>query len=112
MRGPAAWRDWAPARTRPASARFRIEKVFYVILAARMDILVLSHHDVVALLPMSDCIELMSEALSALARGEVTNPLRSVMRPEGTRHFFGLMPAYRGGGNPAYALKEVCIFPG
>jgi ornithine cyclodeaminase len=21
------------------------------------------------------------------------------------------MPAYRGGGNPAYALKEVCIFP-
>jgi ornithine cyclodeaminase len=76
-----------------------------------MDIVVLSHHDVVALLPMSDCIELMSEALSALARGEVTNPLRSVVRPEGTRHFFGLMPAYRGGGNPAYALKEVCIFP-
>ncbi len=76
-----------------------------------MDIVVLSHDDVAALLPMSDCIELMSEALSALARGEVTNPLRSVVRPEGTRHFFGLMPAYRGGGNPAYALKEVCIFP-
>lgn len=75
-----------------------------------MDIVVLSHDDVVALLPMGDCIELMSEALSALARGEVTNPLRSVVRPEGVGHFFGLMPAYRGGGNPAYALKEVCIF--
>jgi ornithine cyclodeaminase len=70
-----------------------------------------SSRDVVALLPMGDCIELMSEALSALARGEVSNPLRSVVRPEGVRHFFGLMPAYRGGGNPAYALKEVCIFP-
>jgi len=76
-----------------------------------MNIVVLSHDDVATLLPIPDCIELMSEALSALARGEVTNPLRSVVRPDGTRHFFGLMPAYRGGGNPAYALKEVCIFP-
>jgi ornithine cyclodeaminase len=76
-----------------------------------MEIVVLSHDDVTSLLPMGDCIALMSEALSALARGEVTNPLRSVVRPEGTGHFFGLMPAYRGGGNPAYALKEVCIFP-
>jgi len=76
-----------------------------------MNIVVLSHDDVTALLPIADCIDLMSEALSALARGEVTNPLRAVVRPEGTRHFFGLMPAYRGGGNPAYALKEVCIFP-
>jgi len=75
-----------------------------------MEIVVLSHDDVTSLLPIPDCIELMSEALSALARGEVTNPLRFVVRPEGTRHFFGLMPAYRGGGNPAYALKEVCIF--
>jgi ornithine cyclodeaminase len=76
-----------------------------------MEIVVLSQRDVESLLPMPDCIELMSEALSALARGEVLNPLRSVLRPEGTRHFLGLMPAYRGGGNPAYALKEVCIFP-
>ncbi len=76
-----------------------------------MDIVVLSHDDVVSLLPMGDCIDLMSEALFALARREVTNPLRSVVRPEGAGHFFGLMPAYRGGETPAYALKEVCIFP-
>jgi ornithine cyclodeaminase len=76
-----------------------------------MEIVVLSHDDVAALLPMSDCIELMSEALSALAWGEVENPLRSVVRPREALHFFGLMPAYRGGGNSAYALKEVCIFP-
>jgi ornithine cyclodeaminase/alanine dehydrogenase-like protein (mu-crystallin family) len=76
-----------------------------------MDIVVLSHDDVVSLLPMGNCIDLMSEALCALARGEVTNPLRSVVRPEGAGHFFGLMPAYRGGSDAAYALKEVCIFP-
>jgi ornithine cyclodeaminase len=34
-----------------------------------------------------------------------------VVRPEGAGHFFGLMPAYRGGRDAAYALKAVCIFP-
>lgn len=76
-----------------------------------MNIVVLGQEDVESLLPPEECIELMSEALSALARGEVHNPLRSVVRPNGLEHFLGLMPAYRGGGNPAYALKEVCIFP-
>ena len=46
-----------------------------------MEIVVLSHDDVAALLPMSDCIELMSEALSALARGEVDVAL-AVVAPE------------------------------
>lgn len=76
-----------------------------------MDIVVLGHEDVASLLTMHECIELMSEALSALARGESFNPLRTVVRPPKESHFLGLMPAYRGGGNPAYALKEVCIFP-
>jgi ornithine cyclodeaminase/alanine dehydrogenase-like protein (mu-crystallin family) len=76
-----------------------------------MDIVVLGHEEVEALLTMHECVELMSEALSALARNEAYNPLRFVVRPKDSRHFIGLMPAYRGGGNPAYALKEVCIFP-
>lgn len=80
-----------------------------VVLA--MDIVVLGHEEVESLLPMRDCIELMAEALSALARNEAYNPLRFVVRPDESRHFLGLMPAYRGGGSPAYALKEVCIFP-
>jgi ornithine cyclodeaminase/alanine dehydrogenase-like protein (mu-crystallin family) len=81
------------------------------MLRSQMDIVVLGHQEVTDLLSMHDCIELMSEALSALARGESHNPLRTVVRPPGAGHFLGLMPAYRGGGNPAYALKEVCIFP-
>ena len=76
-----------------------------------MEIIVLNHKEIEALLPMDECINVMSEVLSALARGEAHNPLRSVVRPPDTGHFLGLMPAYRGGENPAYALKEVCIFP-
>ena len=76
-----------------------------------MEIVVLSHEKVEELLPMNECIELMSEALAALARNEAHNPLRFVIKPPQTGHYLGLMPAYRGGGNPAYALKEVCIFP-
>ena len=76
-----------------------------------MEIVVLSHREVEELLPMEECIGVMSEVLSALARNEAYNPLRSVVRPPDSGHFLGLMPAYRGGGNPAYALKEVCIFP-
>ena len=74
--------------------------------------LVLSEHDVGELLTYPECIEVMAEALTALARGEVHNPLRSVVRPEGASGFLGLMPAYRGGDRPAFGLKEICLFPG
>ena len=76
-----------------------------------MEIVVLNHKEIEGLLPMDECIDVMSEVLSALARGEAHNPLRSVVRPPDTSHFLGLMPAYRGGANPAYALKEYCLFP-
>lgn len=77
-----------------------------------MKLLVLSEHDVEELLTFPECIEVMAEALAATARGEVTNPLRSVVRPEGASGFLGLMPAYRGGDRPAFGLKEICLFPG
>jgi ornithine cyclodeaminase len=77
-----------------------------------MKLLVLSEHDVEHLLTYPECIEVMAEALTALARGEVVNPLRSVVRPEGAAGFLGLMPAYRGGAKKAYGLKEICLFPG
>ncbi len=75
-------------------------------------LLVLSEHDVEHLLTYPECIEVMAEALAATAKGEVTNPLRSVLRPQGASGFLGLMPAYRGGEKPGYGLKEICLFPG
>jgi ornithine cyclodeaminase/alanine dehydrogenase-like protein (mu-crystallin family) len=77
-----------------------------------MKLLILSEHDVHALMPVAECIPVMEEALRALARGEVTQPLRTVVRPENADGFLGLMPAYRGGPHPAYGLKEICLFPG
>jgi ornithine cyclodeaminase len=77
-----------------------------------MRVLILSEHDVEELLTMTECIAVMEEALSALARGEVHNPLRHAIRPAGAAGLLGLMPAYRSGERPVFALKEVCVFPG
>ena len=77
-----------------------------------MKLLVLSHDDVTALLPMEACIALMRETLSGLARGEYFQPLRSVMRPPGAAGGLGLMPAYRAAPEPYFGLKEICVFPG
>ncbi|HEX6087855.1 MAG TPA: ornithine cyclodeaminase family protein [Thermoanaerobaculia bacterium] len=76
-----------------------------------MKVLILSEHEVHELLTMSECIEVMEDALRALARGEVFNPLRMPLRAPGAPGLLGLMPAWRGGGTPYYALKEVCVFP-
>jgi ornithine cyclodeaminase/alanine dehydrogenase-like protein (mu-crystallin family) len=75
-------------------------------------ILILNEHEVEHLLTMGECIGVMEKALASLARGEVHNPLRSVVRASGANGFLGLMPAFRGGDTPLFALKEVCIFPG
>ena len=76
------------------------------------NILILNEHEVEHLLTMRECIGVMEEALASLARGEVHNPLRSVVRAAEAKGFLGLMPAFRGGAVPLFALKEVCIFPG
>lgn len=76
-----------------------------------MKVLVLSEHDVTSLLTMSECIAVMEDALAALARGEVHNPLRQAIRAPGAPGLLGLMPAWRSGARSFYGLKEVCVFP-
>jgi len=74
-------------------------------------ILILNHAEVEALLPMAACMEVMSQALAALANGQVHQPLRMVVRPPDATGLMGLMPAYMSGERAAYSLKAVCIFP-
>src|SRR6185436_6147625 len=62
--------------------------------------------------PMKECIELMREALIQLTRGEVHQPLRTIVRPPEAAGVMGLMPSYVGGEQAAYGLKTVCVFPG
>jgi ornithine cyclodeaminase/alanine dehydrogenase-like protein (mu-crystallin family) len=76
-----------------------------------MPIRILSHDDVHRSLPPAACADAMEQVLAALARGELFFPLRSVVRPPGAAGLMGLMPAYRGGNAPLYALKAVCIYP-
>jgi ornithine cyclodeaminase len=76
-----------------------------------MKILILDSSRIRELLPMADCIELMADALSALARDEVHQPLRTIIRPPNARGLLGLMPAYRGGERGAFGLKAICVFP-
>jgi ornithine cyclodeaminase/alanine dehydrogenase-like protein (mu-crystallin family) len=76
-----------------------------------MKVLVLSEHEVHELLTMDECIAVMEDALRALARDEVFNPLRMPVRAPGAPGLLGLMPAWRSSGTPYYALKEVCVFP-
>ena len=77
-----------------------------------MKILILNHTEVEKLLPMAECIPVMAEALTALAKGQVHQPLRMVVRPPNAAGLMGLMPATMSGERAAYGLKAVCIFPG
>jgi ornithine cyclodeaminase len=76
------------------------------------EVRILDRDDVTRLLPMSECIDVMAGALAALARGEVHNPLRLVVRPPAEQSLLGLMPAHRGGAEKVWALKTIAIFPG
>jgi ornithine cyclodeaminase len=73
-------------------------------------ILVLAGHHVRELLPYAECAGLMRQALAELARGQIQQPLRTVVRPRDAAGFMGLMPAYSPGAG--YGLKAICITPG
>ena len=77
-----------------------------------MKVLILDSAQIRELLPMQDCIDLMADALAALARDEIFQPLRTIIRPPEARGLLGLMPAYRGGEQGAFGLKAICVFPG
>ena len=76
-----------------------------------MSLRVIHHREVEALLPMDECVEIMREALSTLARGDAVLPLRSMMKlPDGSG-LLGLMPAYLGSPK-IMGLKVVSVIPG
>src|SRR5207302_10364508 len=80
-----------------------------------MDVTVLSADDVAKLLPMRECIQVMREALAALARGKALVPLRTVMRMPDGSGFLGLMPGRiepDDGRQGALGMKAVSVFPG
>ncbi len=75
-----------------------------------MRLLVLSAGDVRSVLGYASCADAMAAVLAARARGEVFQPLRSVLRPAGATGLMALMPSYQAGAG--YGLKAICIVPG
>src|SRR5919202_2302216 len=75
-----------------------------------MRVLILDQSDVAALLPMSECIDVMAAALAALTRGDAILPLRNVLRLPDGKSAFAVMPGYLG---PAKAVgaKVITVFP-
>jgi ornithine cyclodeaminase/alanine dehydrogenase-like protein (mu-crystallin family) len=75
-------------------------------------VLILGHDDVVSALSPEECAEAMAEVLAARARGEALMPLRTAIPFDGAAGFMAVMPAWRGGADPMFSLKSLCIMPG
>jgi alanine dehydrogenase len=73
--------------------------------------LLLSEAEVKSLLPMGELIGTMESALAAFSRGEVDQPVRSVVQIGEEKNYFGTMPAYMPSG-PAVGAKLVTVFNG
>lgn len=73
--------------------------------------LLLSESDVRAVLPMSDLIAAMRDALAGFSTGGAQQPLRTVLEIGAARAFFGVMPAYLPESG-ALGTKLVSVFAG
>ncbi len=79
-----------------------------------MNILILTQDEVETLLTMEACISVMAEAMAALARGHVYQPMRMMVRPPSAAGIMALMPSYMAGtaGQAFYGLKAMGVFHG
>ena len=73
--------------------------------------IILTQRDVVELLSMTDCIDVMGRALGALTRGESILPLRTVMKLPSGKDFFAVMPAFVASPD-SMGAKVITVFPG
>lgn len=73
---------------------------------------IIGEKDVIALLPMAECADLMADTLRTLAQGDAVNPLRSTIRLPDQSGVLGTMSAYVGGDIQALGTKIVTVFHG
>ena len=76
-----------------------------------MKVLIINGAEVRQLLPMRECIDVMADALTALARGDAILPLRPILWLPEKVGALGMMPSYLG-NIQAVGLKVVTVFPG
>jgi ornithine cyclodeaminase/alanine dehydrogenase-like protein (mu-crystallin family) len=75
------------------------------------DTLVVTQAQVIQLLSMAECIQVIEQAFRSLAGGDTLQPLRQVMWLPDKSGLLALMPAYLGEAQ-AMGLKAISVFPG
>lgn len=63
------------------------------------------------LYPVATAIPVMAEAMRRYSAGEVTLPLRTILRPAGETGLMGTMPGYVGGAGTGFGLKAMMLKP-
>ncbi len=76
-----------------------------------MKVLIVNHKEVREFLPMTECIQVVEDALRALSQGNALNPLRSGLWLPDRSGLLGVMPGYLGSPE-VLGIKLVSIFPG
>lgn len=76
-----------------------------------MKVLIVNQSEVRRLLPMHECMDVMAEALAAVARGEAILPLRPILRLPEKVGALAMMPSYLGNID-AVGVKVITVFPG
>jgi alanine dehydrogenase len=76
-----------------------------------MRVLIVNGDEVRLLLPIAECIPLMSQTLAALGRGEAVMPLRQVVAAPGGWGALASMPAHLS-SPAALGVKIITVFPG
>src|ERR1017187_7465893 len=113
---PPDWRtaDVLCSKIRPGAPLFQLRAPPDIVDRMKdLETLLLSGHDVRALLPMNECIGGMEGALRSVTDGSSVLPLRTVMRLDGTPNAFAAMPAVVGkGAGASLGAKIITVFPG
>src|SRR5258706_5437630 len=73
--------------------------------------LIISQQEVVELLPMDECMAVMADALTSLARGDALLPLRTMLHLPRNLGILATMPGYLGDPE-ALGIKVITVFPG
>ena len=74
--------------------------------------LFLDKHDVRRAYPMEAAVELMAEAMRRYSAGQVSQPLRTILRPPTETGLLGTMPCHVAGDDHAgYGLKAMLLKP-
>lgn len=72
---------------------------------------ILTEQDVYALLPMDECMDVVSKTLQKTSQGDAINPLRTALRLPTGGGLLGMMPAYLVSPE-SVGIKVVTVMPG